>query len=179
MIDDRLRHPQALRRAPGRVLERAMREGTRPALDSIEGWVFRGWNTLWLTRVLGFQKFAKGFYRGPSGTMGYNVVVRQNANWDPHVSKPNEDAPKRMGFYRVEAAPKRYPSSLFLDYGRGGNGLHPALFLRDYLVQPWEDEPDLLLGKAYVAVGLWVPVSYFVLSRWKESSFRGNRSGPS
>lgn len=180
MIDRRYAHPQALRVAPRAVLETAMRSGSAPAFDSIAGFVFRGWNTLWLTRVLGFQKFAKGFYRGPPRgrgpepfVQGYNLWVRQNANWDPHVSKPSEERPKRHGFYRVYAASGRYPSSLLLDYGRGGNGLNPARLLRDYLVQIWPDEPDLLLGKAYLALGLWVPVSYFVLQRWKESDFGG------
>ncbi len=180
MIDRRWAHPQALRGAPAAILDEALRSGTAPALDSIRGWLFRGWNNLALTRLLGFQKFAKGFYegpprgRGPSPFLqGYNTPVEQSANWDPHVERPSPDRPKRFGFYRVFAAPNRYENSLLLDYGRGGNGLNPAGLLRDYLVQPWPDEPDLLLGKAYLALGVWVPVSWFVLERWKSSDFRG------
>ena len=186
MIDPRLRHPLALRRAPGRVLEAAMREGIAPSFESIEGWVFRGWNTLWLTRLFGFQKFAKGFYRGaeracgPSPFLqGYNVVVAQNGNWDTHQPRPSEARPRLHGYYRVYQAPNRYANALFLDYAKGANGLNPAGLLRDYLVQPWPDEPDLLLGKAYVALGVWVPVSFFVLQRWRAGWATDSRSGPS
>ena len=35
-------------------------------------------------------------------------------------------------------------------------------------------DPDLLLGKAYGAIGpIRIPLNYFVLSRWRKHEFRG------
>lgn len=174
------RDPLDLVHASRRELEGLLRGGVAPSAESLAGWVFRGWNTLWLTRLVGIRKFAKGFYRGrprasgpPPILGGYNVVVRQNADAKPHVEKPSPERPKRHAFYGVYAPTPRYPNALFLDYARGGNGLHPAALLRDYLVEVVAGEPNLLLGKAYVSLGVWIPVSYFVLSRWKESDFAG------
>ena len=62
-----------------------------------------------------------------------------------------------------------------LDYGRGGNGrLNPISTLRDYLVRVVPGSDDLLLGKAFVAVG-WprVPVGYFLLERYRPGDYRG------
>ena len=65
-----------------------------------------------------------------------------------------------------------YPNSLLLDYSKGGNGLFGPP-LRDYIVQVYPDDPDLLLGKAYIALGLRIPTNYFVLKRLHEHDFRG------
>jgi hypothetical protein len=62
---------------------------------------------------------------------------------------------------------------LLLDYGLGGNGLFGPP-LRDYIVQVYPDDPDLLLGKAYLAFGsLRIPVSFFVLQRLRTHAFQG------
>ena len=52
----------ALAVADNQNLERVMRMGIRPSLQSLAGWEFRGYNTLDLTGLLGFRKFKKGFY---------------------------------------------------------------------------------------------------------------------
>ena len=71
------------------------------------------------------------------------------------------------------AADARYPKALLLDYSLGGNGLFGPP-LRDYVVQIYPDDPDLLLGKAYVALGpLRVPVGFFVLKRLQKHDHRG------
>ena len=41
-------------------------------------------------------------------------------------------------------------------------------------MQVYPDDPDLLLGKAYLNIlGLRIPTNYFVLERLHEHSFRG------
>jgi len=162
-----------------------MRAGVRPDFASLAGWEFAGINCPWVTTLVGIRKFKKGFYRGPSRgagpepfIQGYNVGARQDGIDRPPVAKPSEERPKRYGFYRVYAAdagPRRHHDhALLLDYGRGGNfALDPAGLLRDYLVQVYPDDPDLLLGHAFGAVGVWVPVAYFVLQRMNEHDFEG------
>ena len=57
--------------------------------------------------------------------------------------------------------------ALLLDYGRGQNPLLDASkVLRDYLVRIDPDSDDLLLGKAYLALGpTRVPSNFFLLER--------------
>lgn len=163
-----------------------MRRGTAPDFDRLVGWEFAGVNTAWHTPIVGIRKFKKGFYRGPARAPsgpepcihGYNVNVRQNGVGEPHIAKPSEDRPTRHSFYRVYAAsagPRRnYDNALMLDYGLGGGfALNPARLLRDYLVQVYPDDPDLLLGHAFAALGIWIPLSFFVLVRNNEHDFSG------
>lgn len=167
------------------VRETLMINGTAPLFSDLAGSEFRGGNALRFTRVLGIRKFAKGFYEGPARAQGpepflqgYNVKVVQNADAAEHILWPSAEKPKRHDFYRVyrvqpEARDNRYPNALLLDYGLGGNGLFGAP-LRDYLVQVYPDDRDLLLGKAYVALaGLRIPVGFFVLQRMRTHDFRG------
>lgn len=163
-----------------------MLRGTAPRFEDLVGWEFAGANTLGLTRWIGIRKFTKGFYEGPPRSragptpfvQGYNIVVRQNGDEEPHEYVPSEERPRRHGFYRVyavdpSARDNRYPNALLLDYSLGGNGpFGPPL--RDYLVQVYPDDPDLLLGKAYIALGpMRIPVSFFVLRRLRRHDFRG------
>lgn len=165
--------------------EAMMMSGVAPRFEDLAGWEFGGGNTLSLTRLVGIRKFVKGFYEGPPRSQkgpepfiqGYNIDAKGNGDDEPHVFK-NEKSPKRFGFYRVHrtiegARDCRYPNALLLDYSLGGNGVFGPP-LRDYLVQVYPDDPDLLLGKAYVAlIGLRVPLSYFVLKRMHQHDFRG------
>ena len=199
MVDDALaanppharRDIQALLRKRGSELEKLMREGKAPSYDDLVGWEFAGTNLGAVTDLLGIRKFKKGFYRGDPRVphrashgprefiQGYNVVVKQNGIANPHVAHPDERAPKRHGFYRVHpvdasAKESKYPNALILHYGLGRNGGNPAALLRDYLVQPFGDDPDLLLGKAYLAIGgLRIPAGYFVLVRHNQHQFTG------
>jgi hypothetical protein len=167
------------------VRETLMLNGTAPKLEDLSGSEFRGGNASPLTRLIGIRKFAKGFYEGPARAQGpepflqgYNVKVLQNADEAEHVLWPTAEKPKRHDFYRVYkvqpgARDSRYPNALLLDYGLGGNGFFGAP-LRDYLVQVYPDDRNLLLGKAYVALaGLRIPVGFFVLDRLRTHDFRG------
>ena len=178
---------ELVRNASNGVRETIMMNGTAPAFDSIAGWEFRGANGSVVTRLIGIRKFAKGFYEGgrdrsPGSPgpfiQGYNVIVRQNADDAEHLYSPSAEAPKRHGYYRVHkpalgAKDSRYPNALLLDYGLGGNGpFGPPL--RDYIVQVYPDNPDLLLGKAYLALGpLRIPAGFFILERLKKHDHLG------
>ncbi len=165
--------------------EAMMQSGIAPRFSDLAGWEFGGGNAVPLFRLIGIRKFVKGSYEGPPRAakgpepfiQGYNVDVKNNGDDEPHVFK-NEAKPKRYGFYRVHrvvegARDSRYPNALLLDYGLGGNGIFGPP-LRDYLVQVYPDDPDLLLGKAYLNVlGLRIPTSFFVLKRLHEHDFRG------
>ena len=66
-----------------------------------------------------------------------------------------------------EARDNAYLHALLIDYGQGGNPLYdPSRYLRDYLVRCVPGSDDLLLGKAYMAIGPWrMPASFFMLER--------------
>lgn len=135
---------------------------------------------------LGFnRKFRKGFYKGPARadgpepySQGYNIPIRQDGAEQPHRAVPSDENPKRFGFYRVYDAEKNprfrhYPRALLLDYGLGGNGLSPPALLRDYLVQVHAGSSELLLGKAYLALGpLSFAAGFFVLERVRSTTSR-------
>jgi hypothetical protein len=151
-------------------LEVVFLRGATPSFEELAGWEFRGTNTPAWAKLAGIKKFMKGFYKDPQGDVyGYNCPVVQNGLDDPWIARPDDEAPKRFGFYRVDhvdaaARDNAYLHALLLDYGRGNNPrIDPSRGLRDYLVQI---EPDVFLGKAYYAVGpLRVPTSFFVLER--------------
>jgi hypothetical protein len=162
----------ALERATHRELDLAFVRGATPDVDALVGWEFRGINHPAWARVAGIKKFVKGFFRDGDAVFGYNCPVEQNVLDGRWHLKPEDDAPKRFGFYRVapvDAASRdnAYLHAVLLDYGRGGNKpWDPTAGLRDYVVQVDEDNPDLFLGKAYYAVGpLRVHSNFFILER--------------
>lgn len=169
---------QELVRLPTARLEELMKSSKAPALDSIHGWEWRGYNTPWFCSLVGIRKFIKGFFKTKSGIVeGYNIPPRQNALTEEWIHKPSPEAPKRFGFYLVgpcTPADNIYPDSLLLDYGASPRNFAatPERLLRDYLVQPDAGNPDILLGKAYLALGPRVPVSYFVIERLRRSDFQ-------
>lgn len=168
-----------LGRLPSRELEAIMLRGERPDPRALAGWEMRGMNVAAFTKLLGIKKFIKGFYENESGQLyGYNMPVVQNRIDEPWLYK-NPSDPRRFGFFRVDpvdAATRdnAYLSSLLLDYGRGGNHeLDPTSGLRDYLVRVERGSDELLLGKAFYALGpARVPAGYFVLERLRETDFR-------
>ncbi len=155
----------ALEQASWAELELAFVRGTTPDLEGLVGWEFRGINRLPLNAVpiaqlVGIKKFMKGFFRADDGrVMGYNCPVAQNVLDGRWHAKPDDTAPKRFGFYEVKpvdatARDNNYLHALLLDYGRGGNKPYDVTRgLRDYVIQVDPANPDLLLGKAYYAVG--------------------------
>jgi hypothetical protein len=170
MISERFR---ALARTSNAGLESVLRAGKGPALQALAGSAWCGYNTPSFAKLLGIQKFIKGFFQGPQGVEGYNTPAVQNGIDGPWLAQPSPEAPRRFGFYtvtRVDRAARDnfYPEALLLDYGASrrnqSGGIERAL--RDYLVQPDPDNPDILLGKAYFALGRFrIPSSYFILER--------------
>ncbi len=182
------------------IRTRLMRAGTSPALDSLGGWEFNGVNTAWFAAPV--RKFRKGFFEGPARApspnrgpwlQGFNIPVIQDGPDEPHRARPSESHPLRHGFYRVYAAAELgaaapYPDSLILDYGVGGNRrLDPQGLLRDYLVQLYPDDPDLLLGHAFGAVPVvdryvrgaregTVSLGFFILTRARPHGYHGAES---
>jgi len=154
-----------LEQTPARELERVFQRGSMPDLDGLAGWEFRGINRLPLNalplgNLVGIKKFMKGFYRAEDGrVMGYNCPVVCNVLDGRWHTKPSDTAPKRFGFYEtypVDATARDnvYLHALLLDYGKGDNPRFDITAgLRDYLVQVDPTNPDLLLGKAYYALG--------------------------
>jgi len=165
----------SLRAASTSELEGALRQGVAPNIPGLAGDHFRGFNPPLFAQILGIRKFIKGFsseLEHDGAIMGYNVPVRQNAPDQPWRAKPSDERPKRFGYYRlapVDAAGREglYPNAVILDYGQGKNPIYePAKVIRDYLVQVDPDNPDLLLGKAYLAFGsVRVHSNFFILER--------------
>jgi hypothetical protein len=156
----------------------------KPTFGQLLGWEFRGWNPPRFARILGFQKFKKGFFLDEGQTAdgaaisGYNVFVHQNWLDDPHIVSRKDGHPKYHGFYKVSevdpgAADNKHPHALLLNYGIGTNASYnPERVIRDYLVQVDPNNPDLLLGKAYIALGpARVFSNFFVLDRYNKAEF--------
>lgn len=162
------------------ALERLLAAGSAPDSKRLAGFEFRGFNTPPFTALLGIRKFIKGFFEGPQGLEGYNIPARQNGLEGEWRHKPDAERPKRFGFYRVYrvragSRDGRYPNALLLDYGASGRNfaLAPERVLRDYLVQPFADDPDVLLGKAYLALGpLRVRSNFFILGRLRATGWK-------
>lgn len=174
----------ALCLATNEELEDVMRLGAQPDPARIAGWEFKGYNTLDLTSTLGFRKFKKGFYQEDpaadpkDGIEGYNVQVVQNGLGDDWFDKIKQGHSIKHAFYdcypvNLNETDNKYPNALLVNYDCGRNPpLDPSSSLRDYLVKPYEDNDDLMLGKAYVALpgGLRLFVSFFILERYNEST---------
>lgn len=166
---------EGLARTPTRQISALFDAGAQPDVDALVDWEFRGFNKPLITKLGGFQKFKKGFYRKGEEVWGYNVPVRQGALERPWTCLPADDQPRRFGFYRVHVLPEfahaaREPRSLLLDYSEGGNPLYEGSFLRDYLRQVDPDDPDVYIGKAYTALGArQLFPTFFVLQRDREA----------
>lgn len=160
-------------------LEAIMVRGETPDLEGMVGWEFRGMNIAFWAPYSPIQKFVKGFYRSHDGRVyGYNEPVVQNGPQGSWIAKPSDDDPKRFGFFLVHpvdagSRDNVYVHSILLDYSKGGNfPLDPSTRLRDYLVRVQPGSDDLLLGKAYLALGpARVSSNYFVLERHRSTTF--------
>jgi hypothetical protein len=167
---------KALCLLPDRMLEDLFRRGTPPERGSIVGWEFDGYNTG--TLAFAIRKFRKGYYEEPAYDKdefgGYNVNIKQSRMDQPWVAVLKKSGePQRHSFFRVYSVrgsepDNNYPNALLLNYHSPKTpAWNPASRLRDYLVQVYPDNPDLLLGKAYAALpgGKRLFVSFFVLQR--------------
>jgi hypothetical protein len=154
-------------------LERLLVRGETPSLEALPGIEYGGWNHPRRMAALGIRKFIKGFFRSESGEHhGYNTPARQDGLDQSWSARPDEEHPKRFGFYRVapvnpEARDNRYLHALLLDYGRGENPrFDVSRIIRDYLVRPEPGSDELLLGKAYLCLGpARLYSNFFVLQR--------------
>lgn len=174
-------HYQSLTRLSNAELEKIFAGSPGPDCANIAGYEWRGYNVPWFTKLLGIQKFIKGFFAEGGGYAGYNIPVIQNGIACPWLPLPHPDNPKRFGFYRLarvepSARDNFYPKALLLDYGASSrNAFYRAeRVLRDYLVQPDPDNHDLLLGKAYLALGpTRIFSNFFILARLRATAWKG------
>jgi hypothetical protein len=164
-------------------LEDVIRKGVVPEMAGLVGWEFKGYNVLEIASLAGIRKFKKGFYledpeRDPAlGICGYNVQIHPNTLGEPWIDKTKRGEPIRHGWFDVypvslSEIDNKYPNALLLNYGSSPKNfaLDPSRFLRDYLVQVYPDNPDLLLGKATAAVGpVRAVLNFFVLERHNEA----------
>lgn len=177
MTTDRFRE---LAQSSNARLEKIMRASKSPALESLVGFEWRGYNISWRTRLLGIQKFIKGFFQVGGQVEGYNIPIVQNGLDGPWLHQPTPENPRRYAFYCVTQVNRAsrdnlYPEAILLNYGASTrNGQSPPIvkLLRDYLVQPDSANPDLLLGKAYLALGpLRIPSNFFILERLRPTAW--------
>jgi hypothetical protein len=160
-------------RSSSAALDQAFQGGVAPDIERLAGFEFYGYNTAPMTTLLGIRKFKKGFYRRarartPYG--GYNVKIRPSALDGPWLQGGPGGA--YVGYFDCSlvsegAREQLHPNALFLDYGVDQrNSVVDGSFLRDFVVCPDPGDPDVLLGKAYAALGrARIPVSFFVLQR--------------
>lgn len=173
-------HYGALIRLTNAELEKIFKASRGPVPESLAGYEWRGTNAPWFTKLLGIQKFIKGFFRTAQGVEGYNIPVRQNGLDAPWLL-PDPGHPKRFGFFRVDrvdpgARDNFYPQALLLDYGasRRNAWYRVEKVLRDYVVCPDPKNPRLLLGKAYLALGpARVFSNFFVIERLRPTAWEG------
>lgn len=151
---------------PPAELDAVMRRGEAPDPDALAGAEFRGANTAGWTVRLRMQQFVKGFERRPDGRLrGYNRRVTQDGLTGAWAA-PGEP----FAFFEVRevdptARDNRYSHALMLDYGAGGSRwFDPSRPIRDYLVRVEPGSDELLLGRAFLALGPFRPSpSFFVL----------------
>ena len=158
----------------GDELEEVLRGGGPPSTTALLGHEYRGFNHPALTRLLGIRKFIKGFFPAGELAFGFNARTRQNGLEGDWIARPDDANPRPFAFFGIapvqpEARDARYPNAVLLDYARGNNPAYdPARLLRDHLVRVDESSDDLLLGKAYLALGrARAPVGFFLLERYR------------
>lgn len=172
--------------SPATALEDVFAKGTAPDADALCGYEFYGYNTAAIAGVLGIRKFKKAFYKREGSRTsfgGYNCKVRPTP-LDGAWINGGPGGPYQ-GYYDVRegadgAAIAKHPNALYLDYGsEPANSLFDGNFLRDFLVQPDANTPDVLLGKAYAKLGpITLPVSFFVLQRVHRMTQPASFTGP-
>ena len=171
----------ALWEAAPATLEEIFLRGSTPHAADIAGWEYRGRNHAPIAEVIRVKRFTKVFSPLPPAPTvnpapvisGHNLWVEQAGGpRDPWIPLTREGRPWRHGWYEVvpvdpRTVDGRYPHALLIDYGRGANPWHhPTRVLRDYVVQVYPDDPSLLVGKAYAALGsLRVLAGHFTMLR--------------
>lgn len=155
--------PGELASARRRDLRRWFRAGSRPDPEELTGWEYRGLIAGTIPRAVRFTRFVKGMRAGPRGPEGYNVFCSQR-DWRRWGWRGR---PLRHSWYDIRSTVWRGRGCVLLDYGSSPRNprLLPTRLFRDLLVHPDPGEPGLVLGKAYLAVGIRIPLAFFVLER--------------
>src|SRR5438045_5087992 len=132
-----------LARADAARLERVLAVGQAPEPEALAGSEWRGFNISALTRLMGIQKFIKGFFLASNGVEGYNVRVEQNGLSGPWIDKAVAQTSRRYAFFKVShvnamGIDHLYMNALLLDYAASARNPRFGVerILRDYLVQP-------------------------------------------
>jgi hypothetical protein len=155
------------------TLDKLFASSPPPVFDALVGYRWRGYNTDPNLRYLGLKKFIKAFFRAEHGDEGCNIKVFQDAitePWRPRTRRGKIDA---FAFYlvRPQSARTRLArngSALLIDYGASSRNpiYHVERTILDYLVQPFAEDPDVMLGRAFVGFGrMRMASSFFVLHR--------------
>jgi len=154
-------------------LKALMNKGKEPSKEFLDGHLFRGLNVGFLPRLIGRRKFIKSFYKKRGlFLIGSNLRVKQNDPDEEYIKLLKGGGPRPEGYFLVESAKdntkwNHYQDAAFLSYGRGNNAWYqPAKLLRDYLVNPFPENGNILLGHAYFAIGPFqVSFGFFVLEK--------------
>jgi hypothetical protein len=175
---------EAVANATDRARNVMFMSGTAPKFEDLVDWDFTGFNPYAHLKLLGIQRFVKGFFQkageAPPSKVeriyGYNIFCSSKAPEGVWQTMPSEDTPQRHGFYDVynEGPGSKFPHSLMLHYGVPENhNANPERLIRDYLVQVNPNDPDLLLGKAFLQLGpVRVHSNFFILQRYRQHHYR-------
>jgi hypothetical protein len=165
-------------------LERIFRASSGPEPMALSGYEWRGFNTPRWTKLLGIQKFIKGFLVSDGAVEGYNIRVRQNGLSGAWQQLPSPDAPATFGYFTVkrvgaDGGRALYPGSTLLNYGESRRNRWYRIddmsmrVLRDFVVQPDPKNPDLMIGKAYMQLGpIRLYSNFFVIERLREAVWK-------
>jgi len=171
---------EALSRMDPEELESILRAGLGPKPETLAGFEWRGYNRPAWATLLGIRKFVKGFFVKDGKVEGYNIPPLQNGFDQPWISKPSVAQPKRFAFFVVrpvdpDSKDNLYPAATHLNYGESTRNIaiDPSRVIRDYVVQVDPQNPDLLLGKAYLALGpARVFSNYFIIERLRPTTWK-------
>lgn len=164
---------ERLARADDATLDRLFATAAAPSFDELVGHEWLGFNTDPLLARLGLRKFTKAFFRADHGDEGCNIKIWQDgldAPWRPRLLRNAVDT---FAYYLVRQQDERTrlprnQGALVIDYAASPRNppWHIERIIRDYLVRPVADEPDVMLGRAFLGVGrARVASTFFVLER--------------
>lgn len=164
---------ERLAHSDDRTLDELFAASLAPSFEALVGYRWRGWNTDPNLKYLGLKKFIKAFFRAEHGDEGCNVKVRQNAFAEPWIPRRRHGHDDAFAFYlvRTQSAGTRIarnPGALLIDYAASSRNpaYHIERTIRDYIVQPFSDDADVMLGRAFVGIGrMRVASSFFVIER--------------
>jgi hypothetical protein len=166
---------ESLKKHTTQELHTIFKESESALFKNIKEYAFIGYNTNFLTDLLGFRNFIKVFtYCEEKRENGYNIIVSQkeNQNHSTYIKRNKKGISSKQGFYSVyenKISNEDTVKGLVIDYQKGENPFfEPARLLKDYLVVPSAENPNLFLGKAFLNLnGKLFFLSYFVLERFK------------